>query len=505
MMRIIDIRAVRIFALTCIVLLAGSGVARAQLQRIGNVEAETAPAADTLAGRSAEERLMAKVDSLRRAMTDAPDRRRREVSSRIKAADSLCLLYDFPAAVDILGSAAAEADSSMSRAVETALLRAQAGLKMMTRVSRVQVKAQKRISLDDFFLMFPETVRNDETRFHIPGKDARSLVFSAKDRSGAGGYDLYVSRRNPVTGQWSESVNMGFPYSSPDNDYLYADAGDGKHSVLVSDRGCPEDSVNVYVLAYDPVPPRHAVADARQLRAIAGLEPASGRRAPAAPRRASGSLDMGAYTSKTAAVRVLRDSVSVFSRQLDALRAGLEDVAAAERESYLAGIMAKEQEVARLRSRFDAANKELQELEQQFLSGEKSPVASLLQLPQTQAADSTAANLFLAELDGKYVMMLSENGTERPSVILPRGTFGDYAEFPQTPSIRVRAVIDGEETLPPLAMTVIRLFTGSAPEAVEDGESIEYTSAPITTHARAESLMMALRATGVSDITLLED
>ncbi|MBR5054672.1 MAG: hypothetical protein IKX07_03680, partial [Bacteroidales bacterium] len=168
-MRIIDIRAVRIFALTCIVLLAGSGVARAQLQRIGNVEAETAPAADTLVGRSAEERLMAKVDSLRRAMTDAPDRRRREVSSRIKAADSLCLLYDFPAAVDILGSAAAEADSSMSRAVETALLRAQAGLKMMTRVSRVQVKAQKRISLDDFFLMFPETVRNDETRFHIPG------------------------------------------------------------------------------------------------------------------------------------------------------------------------------------------------------------------------------------------------------------------------------------------------------------------------------------------------
>ena len=504
MMRSIDIRVVRVFALTCTILLAGSGIARAQLQRIGNVEAETKPIVDTITGLSAEERLMAKVDSLRRAMADAPDRRRREISRRIDAADSLCLLYDFPAAVDILGSAAAEADSSMSRAIETALLRAQAGLKMMTRVSRVQVKAQKRISLDDFFLMFPETVRSEETRFSIPGKDARSLVFSAKDRSGAGGYDLYVSRRNPVTGQWSESVNMGFPYSSPHNDYLYADAGDGEHSVLVSDRGCPEDSVNVYVLVYDPVPPRLAVADARQLRAIAGLEPAFGRRAPAPARRA-GSIDMSAYTARTAAVRVLRDSVSVSSRQLDALRAGLEDIAEADRESYMSGILAKEQEVARLRSRFDAANKELQELEQQFLSGEMSPVASLMQMPTESAADSTRAELFLAEMDGKYVMMLSEDGAQRPSIVLPRGAFGDYAEFPQTLSLRVQAVVDSEETLPPFAMTVIRLFTGSAPEIVENEDSTVYTSAPVNTHARAESLMMALRATGVSDISLLED
>lgn len=504
MMRSIDIRVVRVFALTCTILLAGSGIARAQLQRIGNVEAETKPIVDTLTGLSAEERLMAKVDSLRRAMADAPDRRRREISRRIDAADSLCLLYDFPAAVDILGSAAAEADSSMSRAIETALLRAQAGLKMMTRVSRVQVKAQKRISLDDFFLMFPETVRSEETRFSIHGKDARSLVFSAKDRSGAGGYDLYVSRRNPVTGQWSESVNMGFPYSSPHNDYLYADAGDGEHSVLVSDRGCPEDSVNVYVLVYDPVPPRLAVADARQLRAIAGLEPAFGRRTPAPARRA-GSIDMSAYTARTAAVRVLRDSVSVSSRQLDALRAGLEDIAEADRESYMSGILAKEQEVARLRSRFDAANKELQELEQQFLSGEMSPVASLMQMPTESAADSTGAELFLAEMDGKYVMMLSEDGAQRPSIVLPRGAFGDYAEFPQTLSLRVQAVVDSEGTLPPFAMTVIRLFTGSAPEIVENEDSTVYTSAPVKTHARAESLMMALRATGVSDISLLED
>ena len=460
---------------------------------------------NTVTTEGVDSRLMAKVDSLRRAITEAPDRRRREISRRIAAADSLCLAYDFPAAADLLGAAAAEADSAMSRAIEKSLLRAQAGMNMMSRVSQVQVKASKRISLDDFYSMFPETAWNDDTRFHFAGPDGRSLYFTAKDRSGAGGYDLYVSRRNPVTGQWSESVNMGFPYSSPYNDLLYADAGDGKHSVLVSDRGCPEDSVNVYVLVYDPVPPRRAVGDARQLRAIAGLEPATGRRTPPPARRERTVVDMSTYMASAAAVRAVRDSVTACNRELTALRTGFEEAAEAEREGYEARIAAKEVELAGLSARFDAASLELQEIEQEFLAGGVTSAASLMQRPQAAASDSLTTEVFVADVDGEIVLMLSENGAARPATILPRGVFGDYVEFPVTPSLRVRAVIDGEETLPPLAMTVIRLHTGSAPEIEEGEEFTVYTSAPVNSHAKAESLMMALRATGVSDISLLED
>lgn len=490
-MRVIDLRIFRVSALACIVLLAWSGIARAQT--------------DTLsvpAGPTAQEILMGKVDSLRKAMSQAPDRRRRDIARRIAAADSLCLQYDFPAAADLLGNAAAEADSSTSRDIETALLRAQAGIRMMARVSQVRVKAQKRISLDDLFRMFPETVRTEETRFHVAGADSHTLYFSAKDRTGAGGYDLYVSRRNPVTGRWSESVNMGFPYSSPYNDYLYADAGDGKHSVLVSDRGCPEDSVNVYVFVYDPVPPKHSVADARQMRAIAELEPATGRRAP---RRTRANVDMSTYTAASATVRALRDSVSASNRELNALRAGLEEIAEGDREAYAARITAKEKDMEGLRGRLDAASRDLQEIEQLFLSGNMTPGVALLQLPQASAADSTVVKLFLAEVDDKAVMMVSEGGAGIPDIVLPRGVFADYVEFPKTPSIRVQAVIDEEETLPPLAMTVIRLHTGSAPEIFENEDSTVYTSAPVNSRVKAESLMMALRATGVSDISLLED
>ena len=98
-MRVIDLRIFRVSALACIVLLAWSGIARAQT--------------DTLsvpAGPTAQEILMGKVDSLRKAMSQAPDRRRRDIARRIAAADSLCLQYDFPAAADLLGNAVAEAD-----------------------------------------------------------------------------------------------------------------------------------------------------------------------------------------------------------------------------------------------------------------------------------------------------------------------------------------------------------------------------------------------------------
>lgn len=469
------------------------------------VSRATTPQMDTLLvpeGPTTQERLMAKVDSLRRALAESPERRRRAVAQRLATADSLCLAYDFQAAADVIGNAAGEADSSMSRAVELASLRAQAGKRMMSRVTQVRVSASKRISREDFFRMFPQAASPDQTRFHSVSADGRSLYFSSGDRSGAGGYDLYVSRRNSRTGEWSESVNMGFPFSSPYDDLLYAEAGDGRHSVLVSARDCTADSVNVYVLEYDPVPPRRAVGDARQLRALARLEPAAGRPAPATARRARAGSDMSAYSAKTAAVRALRDSVTAFSRGLDNLRAGLEDVAEADREAYVSRILAEERGLERLRGRLDAASRELQEIELSFLAGGTSPISSLVQAPAEPVSGEALPELFIAEKEDRTVMMLSANGEN--SIILPQGAFSEYVEFPARPAYRVRAVV-GEDALPPLAMTVIRLHTGASPETSDDGESTTLVTGPLHDRQKAVSLMMALRATGVADISLIED
>ena len=501
-------RLFRVLALTCVFLQAVPTVLCAQVQENSTV-IEEVPQRDTVAvqeGPSAEERLMAKVDSLRRSLAESAQRRRQGVMRVLATADSLCLMYDFPAAVDVLSNAAKDSDSTTARAVEEASLRANAGLRMMNRVSQVTVTARKRISLEDFHGMFPGTDNEEGLRFHASSRDGQSLYFTAKDRSGAGGYDLYVSRRNSATGEWSESVNMGFPYSSPYNDLLYADTGDGRHSVLVSDRDCPPDSVNVYVLEYDPVPPRRPVGEARELRVLAGLEPAGGRRAPAPARRTRSGVDMSAYTAKTAAVRSLRDSVSLASREIDALRAALSEVAEEDREAHVAAILVKELRMEGIRDRLDAASKELQDIELEFLSGGTSPVQSFMQAPVVETADGESApELFLAEQDGRTVLKLTGSGSGAPSDILPEGTFDQYVEFPIAPAFRVRITVPDDDALPPLALTVIRLYTRTDPEAATKDGFTEYISAPVNGRERAESLMMALRATGADDISLVED
>ena len=88
-----------------------------------------------------------------------------------------------------------------------------------------------------------------------------------------GGYDLYSSKWNEDTKDWDVPVNMGFPYSSPFDDFLFINTPDGKYSIFASNRGCPSDSVDVYVVEYDGMPVRKAVTEREDLIALAALSP----------------------------------------------------------------------------------------------------------------------------------------------------------------------------------------------------------------------------------------
>lgn len=487
----------RVLALACALALAAPCILRAQWTEAA---AEESPRADTLAATdvlSAVDRLKAKVDSLRQALADSPERRRQSVARQVVTADSLLYAYDFGSAVDLLRNALSAADSSMAGAVEEALLRGRAGRKMAGSVSQVRVVARARFSREDFLRMFPGADGYGEGRFYSASPDGRTLYFSSRDISGAGGYDLYVSRRDRSTGGWSDPVNMGFPYSSPFNDILFADSPDGKYSVLVSDRDCPGDSLNIYALAYDPLPLKRTVNDARELRSLAELEPAGRNPAPAA--RRSG-VDMSAYTSRTFAVRQLRDSLSSYNRELDDLRAGLGKIPEDEQEGYVAAILVKELGLESLRSRLDAASRELQDIELDFLAG---GMGQDRPLPQAHAADSLAAGLVLLYDDDGASIGLEGPGTS--SRLLPEGSFGEYIVYPSAPAYTVQAFVPGDGVLPRYADTVIRHYTGSAPAAgtVEDG--MAYTAGPFTDRSRAASLAMALRATGVADVSVIEN
>ena len=149
--------------------------------------------------------------------------------------------------------------------------------------------------------------------------DGKSLYFSSDGLYGVGGYDLYVSRWDEEMKDWSEPVNMGFPYSSPYDDFLYVSDDEDGHVFFASNRDCSADSVWVYVLEYDNMPVRHSVEDPAALKELSLLIPEheqvreeESEEAPVAE-----NAGMDKYRTKMAQVRQLRDSVSFYTTSLE--------------------------------------------------------------------------------------------------------------------------------------------------------------------------------------------
>jgi hypothetical protein len=351
------------------------------------------------------------------------------------------------------------ADSLFKLDVSDRLLMAENGISMMDYVYVPNVVARHRFSIDDFYLYYPladgswrpapsqldtashefskasyipdgadviywsaedkDGIRNifhsehQDTVWSVPAllnehmtspsdeiypmlsQDGTKLYFSSAGLYGIGGYDIYVSEWDPSVGEWSVPVNMGFPYSSPYDDFLYAGSEDGKYSVFASNRDCSKDSVSVYVLEYDTMPVRRPVEDEDELKNIMSLAPAQ--------MNASGSvseveadipenLDTRRYMLKMSEVRILRDSI-------DRLGAAVEDARISyDEEAVLDGEFA----LVALRDSLAKATAILQEIEMEFLfSGVIIDPDKLLAEADREIAVQTADFVFTRNNPGK--------------------------------------------------------------------------------------------------------
>lgn len=202
--------------------------------------------------------------------------------------------------------------------------------------------------------------------------DGQSLFFASKGLYGMGGYDLYVSNWNKENKDWDVPVNMGFPYSSPYDDFLFINSEDGKYSIFASNRECGKDSVCIYVLEYDAVPVRKAVSDINELRTISELIPKGDRsridNGSAVSGNDLGNADTQRYMDKMKEVRALRDSISVFNQNLDKLRGGFSSASESEKETLASAISEKELMLPSLNDSLSRAVKALQSIEMEFLS-----------------------------------------------------------------------------------------------------------------------------------------
>ncbi len=199
--------------------------------------------------------------------------------------------------------------------------------------------------------------------------DGKSLYFSSSGLYGMGGYDIYVSSWDDESGDWGVPVNLGFPYSSPYDDFLFVNTDDGRYTVFASNRDCTADSVNVYVLEYDNMPISGAVEDMAELRRIMSLEPAAKDSvAPAEDDGIPENVDTRRYMAKMEEVRSLKDSLYIYGQSLDKERvrfAMSDDVE--ERAVLTAEILRREEAIPMMQDSLDRATALLQQIEMEFL------------------------------------------------------------------------------------------------------------------------------------------
>ena len=234
-----------------------------------------------------------------------------------------------------------------------------------------------RTALGDSLWTVPELVNEQLTSssdeiYPMISPDGKQLFFASKGLYGMGGYDLYVSNWDKELNDWGVPVNMGFPYSSPYDDFLYINTADGKYSMFASNRECPADSVDIYVLEFDSMPVRKEINDPDELKKLCSLAPDNDptridNLSATTDEDGQDNADMSRYSEQMLTVRSLRDSIYKFSTDLDRDRSWLSETSGEERSRLAASILSKEAMLPKLQDSLARASRELQKIELEFL------------------------------------------------------------------------------------------------------------------------------------------
>lgn len=207
--------------------------------------------------------------------------------------------------------------------------------------------------------------------FPFVTRDGKTLYFSSKGLYGMGGFDLYVSHWNENTHDWGPPVNLGFPYSSPYDDFLFVHSEDGQYSVFASNRACSRDSVDVYVLTFDSMPVRKEIRTVDGLKALCALTPQEKRTDPGQSAAGDVPEDEAVlrYLAAMDHVRLIRDSISSFRSDLELLRDELKTCSDTERQETLRQeILQQEIALPARQKQLKAALAEVQQIEMDFLA-----------------------------------------------------------------------------------------------------------------------------------------
>lgn len=120
---------------------------------------------------------------------------------------------------------------------------------------------------------------SSDIRYPFMMNDGVTIYFASNGPESIGGYDIFVTRHNPSTGSYLVPENIGMPFNSSANDYMYVIDETTNLGWFATDRGQNPENVCIYVfipnksrVVYNYEENREAVAKAALISSIADTQ-----------------------------------------------------------------------------------------------------------------------------------------------------------------------------------------------------------------------------------------
>ncbi len=101
--------------------------------------------------------------------------------------------------------------------------------------------------------------------------DGLTFYFASNRPGGMGGYDIYKAYYDNETNSFLDPINLGVPFNSPDDDFLFVSDEFNKVAWFASNRETSGDSVYVYKIKWDGTQVRNMVEEQNQVKESAKL------------------------------------------------------------------------------------------------------------------------------------------------------------------------------------------------------------------------------------------
>ncbi len=89
--------------------------------------------------------------------------------------------------------------------------------------------------------------------------DGKILFFSSNGHTTMGGYDIFKAEKDPATQKFTNPTNMGYPVNTPEDDYNFRMAANGRFGYMAALREGGLGDLDIYRVTFNDVDPQYSV------------------------------------------------------------------------------------------------------------------------------------------------------------------------------------------------------------------------------------------------------